>query len=63
MGSFHCNNMDGLQGYYARLNKSDRDKYYMIFFICVINKEKKKKRKISKPIGTATRLVVIRDSQ
>ena len=24
-----CNNMDGSEGYYAKWNKSDKDKYHM----------------------------------
>ena len=31
-----CNNMDGLGGCYAKWNKSDKDKYYMISLICGI---------------------------
>ena len=28
-----CNNMDGSTGYYAKWNKSDKDKYYVISLI------------------------------
>ena len=31
-----CSNMDGLGGHYAKLNKSEKDQYYMISFICGI---------------------------
>ena len=31
-----CNNMDGLGGYYAKWNKSEKDKYCMISLICGI---------------------------
>ena len=30
------NSMDGLEGYYAKWNKSEKDKYYMILLICGI---------------------------
>ena len=30
----HCDNMDGPQGHYAKWNKSQKDKYYMIWPIC-----------------------------
>ena len=35
-----CNNRDGPGGYYAKWNKSDRDKYDMISLICGILKTK-----------------------
>ena len=28
-----CNNMDGLGGYYAKWNKSEKDKYCMISYV------------------------------
>ena len=31
-----CDNMDGPWGHYAKWNKSDKDKYYMISLICGI---------------------------
>ena len=31
-----CSNMDRLGGHYAKWNKSDKDKYCMISFICGI---------------------------
>jgi len=31
------NNMDGSRGYYAKGNKSEKDKYYMILLICGLN--------------------------
>ena len=31
-----CSNMDGLGGYYANWNKSEKDKYCMISLICGI---------------------------
>ena len=31
-----CSNMNGLGGYYAKWNKSEKDKYYMISFTCKI---------------------------
>ena len=31
-----CSNMDGPGGYYAKLNKSEKDKYCMISLICEI---------------------------
>ena len=31
-----CSNMDGPRRYYAKWNKSDKDKYHMISFICGI---------------------------
>ena len=40
-----CNNMDGPRRYYPKkLNKSDKDKYYMISLICEIFKKKKKEQ-------------------
>ena len=35
-----CDNMDGPRGYYAKGNKSDKEKYFMISFICDILKIK-----------------------
>ena len=29
-----CNNMNGPRGYYAKWNKTEKDKYCMISFIC-----------------------------
>jgi len=29
-----CDNMDGPGGYYTKWNKSEKDKYHMISFIC-----------------------------
>ena len=29
--------MDGSRGYYAKGNKSEKDKYYMILLICGLN--------------------------
>ena len=29
-----CNNMDGPSGYYAKWNKSEKDKYYVTSLIC-----------------------------
>ena len=29
-----CNNMDGSKGYYAKWNKSDKDKYHTVSLIC-----------------------------
>ena len=41
--------MDGPRRYYPKkLNKSDKDKYYMISLICEIFKKKKKKSKHNK---------------
>ena len=31
-----CSNMDGLGWYYAKWNKSEKDKYYMLSLICII---------------------------
>ena len=33
-----CNSMYGLGGYYAKWNKSEKDRYCMISFVCGIKK-------------------------
>ena len=33
--------MNGISGYYAKCDKSEKDKYHMISFICEIQKKKK----------------------
>ena len=37
-----CDNMDGLRGYYAKWNKSEKDKYHMISFIYESKMNKRK---------------------
>ena len=37
-------NMDGPRGYYAKQNKSEKDKYHMILLICGIKQTNKKQK-------------------
>ena len=37
-----CNNMEGSRRYYAKQNKSEKDKYHMISLICGSRKQKTK---------------------
>ena len=38
-----CDNMDRPRGHYAKWNKSDKDKYYMISLICTMESKKQNK--------------------
>ena len=39
-----CNNMDGSRGYYAKWNKSEKDKYLMVSLVCRVHKNKTKQK-------------------
>ena len=47
-----CINMDELWGYYAKWNRSEKDKYHMILPIYEPQKEKKSELKKKKPMNS-----------
>ena len=55
-----CNNMDGSRGYYAKWNKSEKDKYFMISLICGVYKNKTNKNTL---MDTENKQVVAREEE